>query len=113
MVVCDASDAQAYYKESPSLIVEVLSNSTERIDRREKLLAYRTLASLREYVLIAQNQRQIDIYRRTQDGAWQQETLEEGDALQLESVGATLALDEVYEDVNFIQNVPQAPVDIA
>lgn len=99
MVVCDAADAQAYYKESPSLIVEVLSNSTESIDRREKLLTYRTLASLREYVLIAQDRRRVEVHRRADDGLWQLETLEEGDRLHLECVGATLSLDEVYEDV--------------
>jgi len=101
MVVCNPADAQAYYKESPSLIVEVLSPATEQIDRREKLLAYRTLASLREYVLIAQDQRQIEIYRRAEAGAWQLQTLEAGDALQLETLTASLSQDEVYEDVDF------------
>lgn len=106
MVVCDASDTQTYYKESPSLIVEVLSNSTASIDRREKLLAYRTLASLREYVLIAQDKRQVEVHRRADDGSWQLEILEGGDPLHLECVGATLSLDEVYEDLNFMSNAP-------
>ena len=106
MVVCDASDTQTYYKESPSLIVEVLSNSTASIDRREKLLAYRTLASLREYVLIAQDKRQVEVHRRADDGSWHLETLREGDPLHLECVGATLSLDEVYEDINFMSNAP-------
>lgn len=99
LAVCDASDTQTYFKEKPCLIVEVLSSSTESIDRREKMLAYRTLTSLREYVLIAQDKRQIEVYRRGEDGAWSLETLTEGDVLQLECVGATLSLDEVYEDV--------------
>lgn len=100
LVVCDAADTQPYFKESPCLIVEVLSTSTEAIDRREKLLAYRTLASLREYVLIAQDKRQVEVHRRDEDGAWRLETLEEGDPLHLECVGAVLSLDEVYEDVS-------------
>lgn len=99
LAVCDSSDTQSYFKERPCLIVEVLSSSTEAIDRREKMLAYRTLTSLREYVLIAQDKRQIEVYRRDEDGAWSLETLDEGDSLHLECVGATLSLDEVYEDV--------------
>ena len=43
MVVCDPSDTQTHFKRSPSLVVEVLSPATESIDRREKMLAYRTL----------------------------------------------------------------------
>lgn len=53
-VSCDPSDDNEFYLTAPCLIVEVLSPSTEGIDRREKLLAHRTLESLREYVLIAQ-----------------------------------------------------------
>ncbi len=100
LVVCDSSDTQSYFKERPCLIVEVLSPSTEGIDRREKLLAYRTLESLREYVLIAQDKRQVEVYRRAVDGTWSLETLTDGDPLHLECAGATLSLDEVYEDVS-------------
>ena len=104
MVVCNAADAHTHYKESPSVIVEVLSDSTAGIDQREKLLAYRTLASLREYVLIAQDKRQIDVYRRQPDGTWSLESLGEGDLLQLDSVGigVGMSMAEVYEDVVFM-----------
>ncbi len=119
LATCDPSDTQTYFKEHPCLIVEVLSPSTERTDRRdtrkghhrhckpvnrqhwrEKLLAYRMLESLREYVLISQDQRRVEVYRRAEDGAWSLETLSDGDALRLECVNATLTLDEVYEDVS-------------
>jgi len=100
MVVCDPDDAQTYYKQSPSLVVEVLSPSTESIDRREKMLAYRTLPSLREYLLIAQDKRQLELYRRADDGDWLLAVRAETGAVQLDSVNASLALDEVYEDVN-------------
>lgn len=106
LVACDPSDTQPYFKESPCLIVEVLSPSTEAIDRREKLLAYRTLESLREYVLIAQDKRQAEVYRRAADGAWSLEILTEGDPLHLECVGAILSLDEVYEDVPPGNSIP-------
>jgi Uma2 family endonuclease len=116
MVVCNAADANTHYKESPSVIVEVLSDSTAGIDRREKLLAYRTLASLREYVLIAQDKRQIDVYRRAPDGAndvWLLESLGEGDLLQLEIIGVGMSMAEVYEDVVFMNNQPVSLVDSA
>ncbi|MBK7003430.1 MAG: Uma2 family endonuclease [Rhodoferax sp.] len=116
MVVCNAADAHTHYKESPSVIVEVLSDSTAGIDRREKLLAYRTLASLREYVLIAQDKRQIDIYRRAPDGAndvWLLESLGDGDLLQLESVEVGMSMAEVYEDVVFMNNKPVSLIDSA
>ena len=50
-------------------------------------------------MLIAQDKRQVEVYRRAGDGGWTLETLTEGDPLHLECVGATLSLDEVYEDV--------------
>lgn len=99
LLTCDPSDTQSYFKERPCLIVEVLSPSTEGIDRREKMLAYRTLPSLREYVLISCDKRLIEVYWCGEGEAWSVETLEEGDLLHLECVGATMTLDEVYEDV--------------
>jgi len=108
MVVCNPADLQTYYKESPCLVIEVLSKSTHRIDRREKLQAYRTLPSLREYVLIASGRAQIEVHRRAQDGIWQTSTLGTGDRLILECVQASLSMDDIYEDVVF---EPPAPFD--
>ena len=67
LLSCAPDDRQPYFRSRPCLIVEVLSDSTERIDRREKLLAYQTLPSLQEYVLVAQNARRVEVYRRTND----------------------------------------------
>ncbi len=61
-VTCDARDTDPYVKRYPSLVIEVLSPSTEAVDRREKLLNYRKLPSLHEYVLIGSDQRWIEIY---------------------------------------------------
>ena len=69
LVSCDPDDRATYYRERPSLIVEVLSESTERLDRRDKMLAYQTIKSLQEYVLVAQDVRRVEVYRRTDDGA--------------------------------------------
>lgn len=105
MMVRDPSDAHNLYKQNPSLVVEVLSPSTESIDRREKMLAYRTLPSLREYLLIAQDRRQVELYRRADDNSWVLTTLQDVGALPLQCVQASLTLDEVYKDVFSIAHV--------
>lgn len=98
MVTCDPGDHHSHFKERPSLVVEVLSPGTESTDRREKMLAYRTLPSLREYVLVATDKRQVERYRRDEHDEWQL-AVGQDDLLLLESVGARLTLDEIYEDV--------------
>jgi Uma2 family endonuclease len=92
-----AADAPAHYLDAPNLIVEVLSDATERIDRSEKLRAYQQLDSLVEYVIINQDKRELEIHRRTPTG-WQRDILERGDICQLQSVAIDLSLDQIYED---------------
>lgn len=92
-----AVDAPAYYIEAPCLIAEVLSDSTERIDRREKLLAYQQLDSLDDYLLIDQDKREAGHYRRTADG-WQRDILGPGDTLVLPGLQFELSVDQIYED---------------
>ena len=99
MVVCDAADDQTYFKQNPCLVIEVLSPATESIDRREKMLAYRTLPGLREYLLIAQDQRRVELYRRAADGGWAAAVVMEKGDIQLACVNASLTLEDVYEDV--------------
>jgi len=69
VATCDPSDlnpdAQEDFLEAPKLVVEVLSDSTEAVNRREKLLSYRRLPSLQEYVLIDQNKAWVEVFRRT------------------------------------------------
>ncbi|NMG18701.1 Uma2 family endonuclease [Brasilonema bromeliae] len=83
----------------PCLIIEVLSPSTEVTDRREKLVNYRTLESLREYVLVSQDEIKVEVYRKDNQGNWSVQTLFKGDDLKLDSVGLTLTMTDVYEDV--------------
>lgn len=96
LLSCDPSDRETYFRQSPCLIVEVLSESTERIDRREKMLAYQTLPSLQEYVLVAQDERRVEIYRRRNE--WSPDVIIQGnfylDCLELE-----IAVEDVYVDV--------------
>jgi Uma2 family endonuclease len=78
--------------------VEVLSPSTERIDRNEKLINYRQLPSLEEYLLVSQTAPWVGVYRRDVSGHWASETVQTQGHLTLESVGLTMTLAEVYED---------------
>ena len=94
---------------NPAVIIEVLSPSTERYDRGEKFVHYRRLASLQEYVLIAQDIRRIDHYRRDGDSWVLTEVSEPDAALVLESLGATLALADIYDRVEFPHASPAAP----
>lgn len=101
VVTCDESDlgpkAPQDYVQAPKLLVEVLSPNTEHIDRREKLLAYRQLPTLEEYMLVDQERRWVEIYRRTPEG-WAHDVHTPGDVVELASLGMTLTLDELYED---------------
>jgi Uma2 family endonuclease len=107
MVACDPTDSEGNYKERPSLVVEVLSQSTERTDRREKMLAYRTLSVLREYLLVATDKQHVELYRRDAQDEWQLTNLNPADGIHLESLGYDLSLNDIYEDVkldaSFIQ----------
>lgn len=87
-----------YYETAPVLIVEVLSPATEARDRMEKRLAYQSLESLKEYVLAAQDQRQIEVYRRTPQG-WELERFSADEELHLESVKLIVPMTKIYRDV--------------
>lgn len=84
---------------NPTLLIEVLSPSTEGYDRGAKFANYRKIASLQEYLLVEQDRAHIEHYQR-QDGAWLLTEAEGLDAtMALASIGCTLALGEVYDKV--------------
>jgi Uma2 family endonuclease len=101
LVTCDPADRQPYYKERPSLVVEVLSDTTEGTDRREKFLAYELLESLREYALVHQSRREVELFRReTRESAWVRSTHAGEDEVSFRSVGVFLPLTEIYQGLN-------------
>ena len=70
-VTCDARDRElTNYKKYPCLIVEVLSPKTEAFDRGDKFSDYQQLETLVEYVLISQNRKRLDCFRRNPEGIW-------------------------------------------
>ncbi len=99
MVTCDPEDTENYFKQFPCLLVEVLSPSTTHIDKGEKLYNYRRLASLETYVLVSQERRRLEVYRRMDGGGWRYDVLEGEDALELNCPPLRLTLEDVYRDV--------------
>lgn len=98
VVSCQVTDTASIVAADPKLIVEVLSPSTESRDRFEKRLAYQRLDSLQEYVLVAQEQLQVEVFRRCSDG-WEVETYGAGETVWFESLDLAVALGAIYEDV--------------
>ncbi len=87
---------------NPGLIVEVLSHSTEAYDRGRKFESYKSIDSLREYLLVASDRIHADLYNRQPDGRWLLTSADKlEDSLSLESVGAQLTLADLYEKVEF------------
>lgn len=102
VVTGDAPGGDAYFRTEPRLIIEVISPSTERVDRTEKLHAYRRIESLQEYVLVSQDATAVELHRRGADDVWTHIILTEPDEqLTLASVGLTLSLSDVYRNVRF------------
>ncbi len=98
MVACDPRDTDRYFKRYPKVLIEVLSPDTERTDRREKFLSYTGIETLEEYVLVAQDRREVTVFRRSRQ--WQPDLLKQPEAaLELASLGFTLPLEVVYEGV--------------
>ncbi len=95
---------------NPTVIIEVLSPSTEAFDRGEKFQRYRTyLPTLTDYVLVAQDQAVIDHYHRTAAGRWELRPCEGLEVrLALEAIGCTVPLAEVYERVEFAASAEEA-----
>jgi len=85
---------------NPTLIIEILSPSTEAYDRGAKFESYRTLDSLRTYLLIAQDRVHVEVFERREDGRWLlSEAKRREDEVALPTVGCKLSLREVYDGV--------------
>jgi Uma2 family endonuclease len=100
LVTCEQSDKERYFKTRPTLIVEVLSNSTKTTDKREKRMNYQSIESLKEYVLVSQDEIKVEVYRKDTQGSWLLEILGKDDKIRLDSIDLTLTMTDIYEDVN-------------
>lgn len=99
MACGEARNAKGGYVDEPRLVIEVLSPSTARFDKREKVFSYREVLSIQEYVIVAQKPAHVMIYRRSEQ--WRPRTLDAlEDVLELQSVGLALPLARVYKGVS-------------
>lgn len=101
VVTCDDRDDDAQFVQFPCLIIEVLSPSTEAIDRGAKFARYRQFRSLQEYVLVQVSQPGVEVFRRNDRGQWvlSEYTLE--DSLHLESSDVHITITDLYRQVEF------------
>ena len=99
MVACGPEPADPRLEEAPCLVVEVLSPSTERTDRREKAMVYHGIPSLGAYLVVEQECRLVERHWRDADGRWRRDTLVERGAIPLPCPPAAppLGLDEIYD----------------
>jgi Uma2 family endonuclease len=85
---------------NPVLIIEVLSDSTERYDRGAKFTHYRSVDSLKEYLLVSQNECRVEHYVRQPGNQWLLSEYEQiEDHIELNSLGSHLTLTEIYERI--------------
>lgn len=96
-VACgEARNATGDYVDEPCLVIEVLSPATARIDRREKVISYREIPSIKEYVLVAQKPVHVMIYRRAD--RWKPQVLDSADdILELRSVELAIPVRRIYK----------------
>ncbi len=99
MACCDPDDQLDQYVTAPCFIIEVLSPTTASIDKREKRLAYLTLKSVDEYVIVDQDRMRVDVYRGER-GPWASQVLDNpDDVLELTCIELRVPLWEIYYGV--------------
>ena len=103
VLTCDLADwdknkrLKPFMIQSPLIVVEVLSPSTERYDRTEKFTRYMRCPTLEVYILVSQDEQYIEVYRRST--GWKQERFSEGQIIKLEQLDLELPVESVYEGV--------------
>ena len=104
VVVCERTNGDAETAQFPYLIVEVLSPSTEAIDRGAKFEAYRQVKSLQEYILVQVDRPKVEVFRRNDRNQWVLSEYDLDDRLLLESIGVEIAISDLYSYVSFDPN---------
>lgn len=95
-VECASDDSDAVV--NPIVLVEVLSASSEAWDRGDKFAHYRRVRSLREYLLVSQDEARLELFRKNEAGHWEMHEARPGGSIELRSIGVTLDVDEIYRD---------------
>ncbi len=96
MVACQRQEWGPNYVRNPKLVAEILSPSTQHIDRREKAMTYRRIASLEEYVVLAQDEHKVIVHRRGEN--WRPQSYSGPEAtVNFRSIGLSVPLAQIYE----------------
>lgn len=104
LVTCDEGDRlNKKFKSYPCLIVEVLSESTEAKDRGRKFAHYQTIKSLKEYVLVSQWEKRVEVFRRTDNRFWLLQTFTNDEIFELQSIDLKISVSMIYEGVDLSQ----------
>ena len=104
VVTCDERDrdsAESFIR-YPCLIVEVLSNKTEKFDREGKFNDYKTLETLTEYVLISQKEIMVECFRRNAEGNWVEQIYRSGEEVEFASINFSCAIEALYRKVSLL-----------
>ncbi len=101
VVTCDERDDDSQFVQFPCLIIEVLSPSTEAIDRGAKFARYRKFTSFQEYVLVPADQSNVEVFRRNAQGQWVLSEYGWEDTLLLESLKIEVAIADLYRQVQW------------
>ena len=97
---------------NPIVIIEILSPSTERYDRGMKFRHYRSIETLHDYILIAQDRQHIEHYTRHENGQWLfEETSINEERISIQSIECVLSLEDTYEKVELMQDTDDLPRD--
>jgi Uma2 family endonuclease len=105
-VSCDPRDrGRITVMQTPILIVETLSPSTEAYNRRKKFSYYRACPSIQEYILVDTQEQIVEVYRRDKEPFWKYSAFETGEQVELTSLGISIPVATIYEDVE----LPEVP----
>lgn len=103
VLTCDLGDwnkdrrMKPFRIQSPLIVVEVLSPSTQDYDHKEKFASYKTCETLEVYMLVSQDARLVEVYRR--ENNWQKEEFTAGQVIHLDQLDLEFAVDEIYEGI--------------
>lgn len=102
VVACDNPPKDSYYRTHPVLVVEVTSQDTRRFDYCEKLNTYRKSATIRDYLIVAQDQIRVDLHQRQENGDWAHLIFTQPDeVVEFVSIGLSLQVSDIYRGVQF------------
>ena len=107
VIVCDEDNEDEYYAVKPKVVIEVLSPSTSLTDRREKMVAYKEIESLGEYILVEQDKMYAEIYRRHENSdLWDWIEFFPDEEIEIASINFKMSIEDIYQGIELPQKDP-------